>query len=478
MNTDPSAYIEGSFRDRNGRVFLSEGEVYRALSARALEEWEALSQTEFFHRFVAERKIVATERLSDSSSLPDDELNDWAAVLRHEKVPVISYPYEWCFGMLKDAALLQIELLLAALDEDTIVKDSSAFNFQWMGTQPVFIDVLSFERYSKGSPWVGYRQFCELFLNPLILQAYKSVSFQDWLRGNINGIDPADLNQLLSFRDLFRRGVLTHVFLHSKLQKSFGSTTLDVGKAMKEGGFQKEMVRQNITKVGRLVERLEWKKSRSEWSQYTDEHGYGDSDLEAKRGFVDEVLRARRWGTVWDCGCNTGQFSLLAAEHADTVLALDSDHLSIERLYRSLKGSENRIITPLVYDLSQPSPGTGWKGVERLPLCARSSPDLVLCLALIHHLVITANIPLDELVRWLASLDADLVVEYVGKDDPMVEKLLLNKRDDYADYELEFFVFCLERSFEVVRKLRLPSGTRYLYYARPWKIQGGVERAF
>ncbi len=298
--------------------------------------------------------------------------------------------------MLKDAALLQIELLLEALNEDTIVKDSSAFNFQWIGTKPVFIDIVSFEHYSSGTPWVGYRQFCELFLNPLILQAYKGIPFQDWLRGNINGIDPAHLNQLLSFRDIFRRGVLTHVVLHSKLQQSFGSTKMDVGKSMKEGGFDKSMVRQNIINVGRVVEHLEWKERKSEWSEYIEQHSYSGSDLEGKRAFVSEVVGEKRWRTVWDCGCNTGQFSRLAAENADTVLALDADHLSIEKLYQSLKGTENRVITPLVFDLSQPSPAVGWKSAERLPLGERSRPDLVFCLALIHHVVISANIPLYE----------------------------------------------------------------------------------
>ena len=152
-------------------------------------------------------------------------------------------------------------------------------------------------------------------------------------------------------------------------------------------------------------------------------------------------------------------------------MALDSDHLSIERLYQSLKRTDNKVITPLVFDLSQPSPGSGWRGVERLPLEGRSNPDLVLCLALVHHVVISANIPLYEFLRWLASLAADIVIEYVGKEDPMVKKLLLNKRDDYADYEQDFFESCLERSFEVVRREELPLGTRVLYYARPRHLQ-------
>ena len=473
MSTDSPTFLKGSFRDRNGRIFLKDGEVHRALSARALEEWQALSQTRFFPRLVGEGKIVATEQVSAGGTLPPEELQAWSAVLWHERVPVVTYPYEWCFGMLKDAALLQVELLLAALDEDTILKDSSAFNFQWRGTSPVFIDVLSFERYLEGEPWVGYRQFCQFFLNPLMLQAYKDVAFHDWLRGNIDGIEPGRLNQLFSLRDRLRRGVLPHVYLHAKLQKSFGSTQTDIGKAMKSGGFQKEMVRQNVKRVGRLIERLEWKAARSEWSEYVEDNSYSGPDLEIKQEFVREVIAEKYRGTVWDCGCNTGQFSRLAAVNSDTVLALDSDHLSIERLYQTLKQTDNRTILPLVYDISQPSPGLGWAGSERLPLTERSSPDLVLCLALIHHVVISANIPLEEFVGWLESLDTEVVIEYVSKQDPMVEKLLLNKRDDYSDYEQEFFENCLARRFQVVRKVDLPSGTRALYYARPMSRGSG-----
>jgi hypothetical protein len=456
----------GSFRDRNGRIFYSGGAVLRGLSDKALEEWEYLSPRKFFQQFMAEGKVVQTERIEDPSQIDPSLSGAWAAVLKHEIIPFISYPYEWSFGMLKEAALLQLELLLEALDEGMILKDSSAFNFQWLGTDPVFIDIPSFERITPGEPWIGYRQFCQMFLYPLFLQAYKDVAFQPWLRGNIDGIEPEHCKSLMSTRDLLRPGVFTHAYLQAKLQAKYGSTQQNIKKKIRVAGFNKELIKANVKRLGKLVHRLAWMPSKSEWADYASTNSYVNDDRDLKAAFVRDAVLSRPWNLVWDLGCNRGTFSRIASENARYVVAIDSDHLTIERLYKDLKAEGNKSILPLIINLADPSPNLGWRGSERKSLTERGKPDLTLCLALIHHAVIRANIPLKEFVEWLASLGTSLVIEFITKKDPMVKTLLRNKEDQYTDYEIDYFERCLSDAFDIENRKVLTSDTRILYFAQ------------
>jgi precorrin-6B methylase 2 len=458
----------GSFRDPNGRVFYFRDNIYRGLGEKAFCDWKALSSKKLFPRFLAAGKLVGTTHIDPTAEgIPPDLIQGWAAVLKHQSIPFVSYPYEWSFSMLKDAALLQLELLLAALDEDMILKDSSSFNIQWFGTTPVFIDIPSFEIHQQHEPWIGYRQFCQLFLYPLFLQAYKNVDFHPWLRGSIDGITPEQFNNLMSIRDLSRSGVFSNVFLQAKLQNHYGSANRDIKDELRKACFNKKLIEANVRRIQKLVQNLEWERSKSEWSNYASTHSYSDSDHNRKAEFVRETVSLRRWPLVWDIGCNTGMFSKIAAENADCVIAMDSDHLAIDHLYRTLSKDGVKNILPLVANIADASPNLGWRGLERKELVGRGKPELTLCLALIHHIVIGANIPLQEFVQWLASLNTSLVIEFVTKDDDMVKTLLRNKEDHYTDYDIENFEKHLAGSFKLIRKEVLESRTRILYYAEP-----------
>jgi SAM-dependent methyltransferase len=396
-----------------------------------------------------------------------DGVTPWAGVLRHARIPFISFPYEWCFGMLKDAALLQLELLEAALGEGMILKDSTPFNVQWAGARPVFIDVASFERLRPGEPWAGYRQFCEMCLYPLLLQAYRNVAFQPWLRGRIDGIEAMQCWNLMSARDLLRRGVLAHVYLQAKAQSRFADSGQNVRADLRAAGFHIALIKANVQRLTRLLRRLRWRQSVSTWSEYTTGTSYAERGRDEKAAFVQRAVGSRSWHLVWDLGCNTGVFSRLAAQHAELVVAMDGDQLVIERLYHGLKREGQRRILPLVSNVADPSPRLGWRGMERGSLADRGRPDLTLCLALIHHLAISANVPVREIVEWLRSLGGALVIEFVTKEDPMVRRLLQNKRDDYADYDRAWFEGCLRDLFDVAEVAELAGGTRILYFAAP-----------
>lgn len=456
----------GSFRDPDTRIFHHEGAVFRALSARGLRDWRQLAGTGFYRRLREQGRLIGTRETNGRGGLP--ELADtWAAVLRHERLPLVSYPYEWSFSMLQDAALLQLDLLLAALDEGMILKDATPFNVQWLGARPTFIDVGSFTAYEPGDPWAGYRQFCETFLYPLLVQACRGLPFQPWLRGRLDGMSAAECRACLSARDYLRPGVLAHVYLQSKAQARYEDSQADVKQELRAAGFGAGLIRNNVSRLRRTVERLRWRPARSAWSEYQRTHTYDDAGLERKTDFVRSVLQRRRWSLVWDVGCNTGVYSRLAAEHADYVVALDADQTVQENLYRALRAEGRSTILPLVGDVADPSPGLGWRGRERRPLAERGAPDLLLCLALAHHVVIGRNVPLDDFADWLASFGAEVVVEIVDRGDPMVERLLRNRRGQSIDYSREAAEAALERRFRIARRSAPASGARTVYHCLP-----------
>ncbi len=457
-----------SFRDPRSRVFEADGQILRALTDEGLADWNALGASTLARDLTAAGKLIPTERVADGDPLLLRLPAGYAALLRHERVPFVSYPYEWSFGMLRDAALLQLDLVEAALEERLMLKDSSPYNVQWRGAGPVFVDIGSFERLVGGEPWVGYRQYCMLYLYPLMLQAFKGIEFNAWLRGSLEGIPPGQFRSVLSVGDLLRPGVATHVVLHARLDRRQAARSAEVKAELRAAGWKSELIRANVRRLRKIVSRLEWRPRGPGWTRYADDRPYTDAAATSKDAFVAHVMGTRRWRSVWDLGCNDGRFARIAASHADHVLAVDSDPGVVEQLYRELAREGERRILPLVIDLADPSPGLGWRGVERKPLDGRGSPDLVLCLALLHHLVISANLPLREIVAWLRSLGAPLLVEFAAREDPMVRRLLAGKRaDTHPDYRLEVFEEALRSSFRIERREPLDPGTRTLFFAIP-----------
>ena len=448
-------------------MFTTPDGVFRVLSPEGLEDWQALAQSRLWGELQEEGHVVATEQ-AELDALPDLLAGEAAGVLHHERMPFVSYPYEWPFSMLRDAALLQLELLRRALDEDLILKDATPYNVQFRGARPVFIDVGSFEKLPKGEPWAAYRQFCMLFLYPLMLQAYKGVPFQPWLRGSLAGIEPAHLRAVMSFRDLFRRGVFTNVALLARFERKSANRGGEVKEEMKKAGFRKDFIVANVKRLEKTIRHLEWKAGQTEWSDYGMTTSYSDADAVRKEGFVREVVQERARDLAWDLGCNEGRHARIAAENTRYVVAVDGDAAVVDRLYRSLAAEGATSILPLTGDLTDPSPALGWGGLERSPLDARGRPDLVLCLAVIHHVALSGNVPVPAFLDWLRSLGAELVVEFPTRDDPRVVAILSRKREGAdPDYDLEPFERALGERYTVERREELAGGTRVMFHARP-----------
>ena len=411
---------------------------------------------------------MPTEALEAAGGLEGPLGATAAGVLRHEAIPFVSYPYEWPWGMLRDAALLQLELLAAALGEGMILKDSSPYNVQWRGARPVFVDVGSFEELPEGEPWVGYRQFCMLYLYPLLFQAYRDVPFHPWLRGAIDGITPDQCASLLGGGDLRRPGVFTHVRMHARLESRHADRAGEVRDELQAAGFKRELIEANVRGLQKLIGKLAWEPASTVWTEYGHDNSYSDEDGERKRAFVREVVAGGAFQLCWDLGCNDATYSRIALEGAGHVVAVDGDQGLVELVYRRLRDEGETRILPLTMNLADPSPNLGWRGLERRGLVERGRPDLVLCLALVHHIAISAGVPVGEWVEWLAGLGATLVIEFPTREDPMVRRLLAGRRPGAnPDYELGHFEASLERAFVVDRRERLGSGTRVLFLARP-----------
>lgn len=464
--SDP-AFVAGSWRDRSARVFLHSGKLYRALSESAARDWSQISATEFFRKATAAEEIVQTHPAPELHPLVHNA--GYSAVLVHERVAAISWPWEWSFSMLQAAALLQLKLMIQALRENCILSDATPFNFQFVGVRPLLIDTGSLVGLRPGQTWEGYRQFCQQFLYPLMLQAWKGVDFQPWLRGRMEGIPAEQFAALLSARDLLRKGALSHVWLHARLAQHGQSVA--VADSLSAAGFHKDLILNNVTGLQRLIQKLRWNRQQSTWSNYVQQAAHVSVDQPVKSEFVRTVCQQQTPRTVWDLGCNLGHYSRIAAETSQ-VLAMDADHLTIDHLYRQLQTEPSdslaaRRITPLVMNLADPSPSLGWRHEERECLEQRSKPDLVLCLALIHHLVIGNNLRLEDVLDWLRSLNSVVILEWVDRRDPMVIQLLRNRRDVFYDYEEDRLLSALQGRFRILRTSQLPSETRRLYLLAP-----------
>ncbi len=454
----------GSFRDPDGFIVREDERIFRVVLPRAVQLWRQFSASGLAAELQSAGLLIPTHEVAADVLSSDLPIPSGAIVLEHERIPFVAYPYEWTFDMLRDAALLQLEIVERSLKHGRILKDATAYNVQFRGVTPLFIDVLSFAPLQQGEPWAGYNQFCRMMLYPLMLEAYKGVPFQPWLRSELEGIDPVVFGRMFRGLERLRQGVVTHVVAQAYLQRKFSSADYSVRQQIKSAGMTPEMISRNVRKLRKLIVRLSARKESTTWSDYSRTH-YGDDALARKEAFVTESIAGRHFKLAWDLGCNDGRFSRIVGDAADTVVAMDSDAGSVNRLYSELRKEVRTNILPLLMNVANPSPAQGWAWCERASLIERGKPELTLALALVHHLVISANVPLAAIVEWLSEVTSELVIEFISKDDVMVQRLLLNKDDTYGDYNREAFESHLQRYFRIKSRTELPGGTRFLYHA-------------
>jgi ribosomal protein L11 methylase PrmA len=453
------ARVPGSFRDPSGFVFAHDGKIFRQVNKTYQEQYDLLHQG-LYQALTDSGRLVRHEELQRGPGTHPDAYR----ILQPEPIPFISYPYEWSFSQLKDAALTTLEVQKKALDFGMTLKDASAYNIQFLRGRPVFIDSLSFEIYREGEPWVAYKQFCEHFLAPLALMAYRDISLGQLSRVHIDGVPISLAHALLPIRTRLKPSLQMHIHMHSKFQDN--SADRPESKLRTRKAFSLRAFRGLVDSLESTTNQLKWNPGKTEWADYENDDSYSDESLDHKKKLVAGFIKEARPDSLWDLGANTGTFSRLASAMGINTVSFDKDPSAVEMNYLAAVAREETSILPLLIDLTNPSPMIGWANRERMDLFERGPADMVLGLALIHHLAISENVPLGMIADFCSRLANWAVIEFVPKGDKKVDRLFATREDIFPDFNLSGFEYEFSQRFEIITRERIAGSVRTLYFMK------------
>jgi hypothetical protein len=449
--------VPGSFRDPNGFLFKHGGGLFRQINTAYRENYELLMGSGLYTELVREDLLVKHVE----SEQPPAEVELAYKIIQPEKVPFISFPFEWCFSQYRDAALCTLQIMKRALEKDMILKDASAYNIQFHHGKPILIDTLSFEKYQEGLPWIAYRQFCQHFLASLTLMALTDIRLGQLMRVYIDGI-PLDLtSSLLPGKSKLNLGLQAHIHLHAVAQKRYAGK--DIKQATRERKMSKMALTGLISSLETTVKGLSWKPEGTEWADYYSGTNYTDSAFLLKKNMLDELIMSAKPRYVWDLGANTGIFSRVSSSKGIPTVSFDIDPAAVEINYLEMRKNKEDNILPLVMDLTNPSPAIGWANEERASFGQRAQADLILALALVHHMAISNNVPLSSLAESFSRLAPKLIIEFVPKEDSQVQRLLVSREDIFPDYNQEGFERGFKTYYHIEKALPIPETKRTLY---------------
>ncbi len=447
-----------SFRDPAGFLFYSDDNLYRQITNVYKEDYDLLLKSGLYQELIDKQYLVKHQEVDDYKEAKAYK------IIKPEFIPFISYPYQWCFSQLKEAALLTLKIQKKTLDYEMSLKDASAYNIQFLKGKAIFIDTLSFTKYKENQPWLAYKQFCEHFLAPLYLQAKIDIRLNKLFINHIDGI-PLDLaNKLLPFKYKINIAGFIHLYLHNLSQKKYNNLSLKTKRINKK--FKKRDHYALISSLESAIINLKLKKAKTVWTNYIEDEAcpsYSPKAMLNKKELINEFLDNYKIKSLWDFGANNGEFSKLAANKGIFSLALDSDHSVIEKLYRDIEGDGIKNILPLVEDLANPSPSIGWENTERKALLENKKPDCIFALALVHHLVIANNLPLFKIVKFFASHCSFLLIEFIPKEDKQVKRMLGLREDIFIDYNQVNFEAEFQKRFEIINQQTIKDSLRTLY---------------
>lgn len=454
---ETATVIPSSFRDTSGFLYRRSGRLLRQVNHVFGDDFRACKESGLFEELWAANLLVEHEEVASSEAYNGEAV----AVIAPQIIPFISYPYEWCFRQLQAAALCTIEIAERAFARGFMLKDASAYNVQFIGSRPVFIDSLSFERLRVGEPWVAYRQFCQHFLAPLALMAKVDWRFSKLLLAHIDGVPLELASGLLPWGSWANFGLLMHLHLHSRAQLRYGSAA-GQGKKVK-GQVSAQAMRGLFDGLASAVRALEWRPEGTEWGDYYDATNYTERSLARKAELVADFVGKVGPKMVWDLGANTGHFSSIAAKQGAYTIAFDIDPAAVEKNYRRLRAEKDEQMLPLVLDLTNPTPAFGWAATERSSLAERGPADLILALALVHHLAISNNLPLDRIADYFSKLGQHLIIEFVPKSDSQVRRLLASRKDIFPSYTQDGFERAFKTKYSVIEAVPIEGTERVLY---------------
>ena len=455
MLVGESAPVGGSFRDPSGHVFRRGGRILRQVNHAYASDYDQLIASGLYRALTERGLLVGHEEVAEA---PDREPG--YRVLAPERIPFISYPFEWAFSQLKAAARATLSIHRLAVEHGMVLKDASAFNVQFVGSSPILIDSLSFERWAEGTPWVAYRQFCQHFLGPLALMSATDVRLGTLSRLFIDG-PPLDLvSTLLPVTSKFHPSLLVHLHLHARAQAKHGGAAI-AGRT--PTSFTRRAMLGLVDHLESAIERLSYKAAGTTWADYYANTNYTDAAMAEKHRLVEGMLDASRPATTWDLGANTGAFSRLAADAGAYTLAIDGDPAAVERAVLAGQARKERRILPLVMDLANPTGSMGWAHQERSSLAERGPADTLLALGLIHHLTLSNHVPFAMTADFLSRLGRTLIIEFVPPTDSQVVGMLSRMPRAEAGYSVERFEQAYRERFEMLESEPIPGTERRLY---------------
>jgi hypothetical protein len=457
MERESNRTEKSSFRDPSGFLFFQDGVLYRQINQSYQEDFDLLKKSGLLNRLIKE-KLLTTHREVDSKLA---KTKDAYQVIQPERIPFISYPYEWSFSQLKDAALATLKIQKIALEYGMILKDASAYNIQFLDGKPILIDTLSFEKFQE-KPWVAYKQFCQHFLAPLALMSYTDIRMGQLLGIYIDGI-PLDLTaKLLPQKTKFNPQLLLNIHLHAKSQAYF-SDKPQSSRIEKQAKLGKNRLVSIVNGLESAIRGLNWQPKGTEWADYYNRTNYSKKAFKEKAIIVERFLKKAKPSNVWDLGGNTGEFSRIASGKGIPTVSFDIDPAAVEINYRLVKERDEKYILPLVLDLTNPSPAIGWENEERESLIERGPIDTAMALALIHHLAISNNLPLAMIAKFFNGICDFLIIEFVPKEDSQVRRLLATREDIFPNYNHAGFEEEFGRFFDVTAKEQVRGSERIIY---------------
>ena len=440
-----------SFRDPSGFIFEKDGMYFRQVNHSYSQHYDMLMNSGLYVQLTSEQHLVKHEEIEFSASQQKDAYK----ILKPYPVKFITYPYEWCPDQLKDAALLTLKLLRTSVDYGMILKDASPFNIQFVEGKPTFIDTLSFEKYDESKPWIAYRQFCNMFLFPLYLSHYLKTDIHKILITYPEGIPVEITSRLLPLKSSFSLGVWLHVYLQNTVGNS--------GKNIKTDNFSKKKLLNVVTHLENIILKLNSRTVSSQWIDYYESSIIGKNYLTEKEHIIRNIIRELPVTSIIDLGCNDGHFAYIFAEHGFEVIAADSDSRSIGALYADVKNRQIKNILPLLLDVANPSPAIGFRNKERSAFHTRVKTEVVLALALVHHLAIGKNISLEALAAYFNDIATISIIEWVPRGDEKVEQMIATRPDIFINYTQENFESAFSKHFRIKNRHQIKDTQRVIY---------------